>query len=327
MPPVRLIGIKFAIPGGAAERRPPATELIGSMRIPPIVAEPAMRRLSLPCAILSAWAVAGLAAAPALADGALDRIRSEGTIRIGHRVDAAPYSYRDADGNPAGYTVDLCRAVTAAIAQDLGIPSLAAEFVATTTESRFDALTDGRIDLLCGATTATLTRRAQIDFSIPTFIDGASTLFRADGPDGFDGLAGQRIGVRTGTTTEDGLRATLERLGIEAEIVAVESHDAGLAMLEAGDVEAYFADRGILAHLLAGAADPGKLRLSERFFSREPFAIGLPRGDDDLRLAVDRALSRLYQSPRIGEIYRATFGELKPTPLLQALFVVSALPE
>lgn len=282
-----------------------------------------MRPLLIACIV----AATGLASVPADAAGALDRIRADGTVRIGHRTDAAPYSYKDAKGNPAGYTVDLCRAVVAAIAKDLGQPSLRAEFVEVTTEDRFDALTAGRIDLLCGATTASLARREQVDFSIPTFIDGASTLFRADGPASFDELAGKRIGVRAGTTTETGLRATLDKLGIQAEIVPVESHDAGLAALEAGDVEAYFADRGILAHLLAGAKDPSALRLSERFFSREPQAIGLPHGDEDLRLAVDRALSRLYQSPRIGEIYRATFGDQKPTPLLQALFVISPLAE
>ena len=71
------------------------------------------------------------------------------------------------------------------------LETISVEYVPVGAEDRFEAIMDGRIDLLCGATSVTIRRRAMIDFSIPTFIDGASVMFSADGPDGFEGLAGQ----------------------------------------------------------------------------------------------------------------------------------------
>lgn len=47
-----------------------------------------------------------------------------------------------------------------------------------TAQSRFDALKDGKIDLECGNSTQTLSRRAEFDFSVMTFVDGAGLLFR-----------------------------------------------------------------------------------------------------------------------------------------------------
>jgi polar amino acid transport system substrate-binding protein/glutamate/aspartate transport system substrate-binding protein len=276
-----------------------------------------------------AWIVAVALVLPLAAQAqTLERIRDSGVLKIGYREDAAPYSYKDAIGQPAGYTVALCQAVATDIAAEVGLAELAIEYVPVDTRNRFSALQEGRIDLLCGATTATLARRKLIDFSLPTFIDGAGVLLRADGPDRFPGLAGKTVGVRAATTTEEALRNTLRRQGIEATVVPVESHEDGLAKLEAGEVEAYFADQAILIFLMARSAAPDKLKLGEGQFTLEPYALGLPRGDDDFRLAVDTSLSRLYRSGEIELIFRNSFGaNAVQSEMLRALYLISALPE
>jgi ABC-type amino acid transport substrate-binding protein len=78
---------------------------------------------------------------------------------------------------------------------------------------------------------ATLSRRELVDFSIPTFVDGASLLIQASGPHDFKAMAGQKIGVLGGTTTEQGLRDTLKAAGITADIIPAKTHPEGLAML------------------------------------------------------------------------------------------------
>jgi len=88
--------------------------------------------------------------------------------------------------------------------------------------------------MLCGATTATLSRRALIDFSLPVFVDGASVLFRAGGPKNFEDLAGHKIGVRAGTTTEEALGNTLEGLALNAQVrrwSALQSGYSGRALI------------------------------------------------------------------------------------------------
>ena len=258
---------------------------------------------------------------------ALARIKDSGVIKLGYREDAAPFSYRDDRGEPAGYSVGLCGAVVADLQQELNRPGLEIQFVPVGAEDRFAALQNGTIDLLCGATTATLSRRQLVDFSLPTFIDGASVLYLKDGPADFEALAGHKVGVRGGTTTEEALRNSLKKIGVDAQIVAVADHKEGLRSLEAGELSAYFADQGILLFLMLQSQSPETLRLSGRFFTREPYALALPRGDSEFRLLVDRTLSRLYRTGKVRALFSKAFGPVRPSKLLEALFVVSALPE
>ena len=276
-----------------------------------------------------AWIVAVALLLPVSAAAqTLERVRDSGVLKIGYREDAAPYSYKNAIGQPAGYTIALCQAVATDIADEVGLAELALEYVPVGTEDRFRALQEGRIDLLCGATTATLTRRALIDFSVPTFIDGAGVLLRADGPDTFAELAGKTVGVRAATTTEEALRNTLQRRGMDATVVPVGSHEDGLAKLEAGEITAYFADQAILIFLAARSGAPQDLKVAEGQFSLEPYALGLQRGDNDFRLVVDTSLSRLYRSGEVDRIFKNSFGaNATQSEALRALYLISALPE
>jgi len=180
---------------------------------------------------------------------------------------------------------------------------------------------------LCEPTSATLSRRELVDFSIATFVDGASLMIRANGPHDLKAMSGQKVGVLAGTTTEQGLRDSLKQAGINAEIVPANSHAEGLAMLDEGKISAYFADRSILVSLIKQSKTPGKLMLAENYLSVEPYALALPRGDEDFRLAVDRALSHIYRSGEIGAIFKRTFGDAKPGPVLGTLYLVTGLPD
>jgi polar amino acid transport system substrate-binding protein/glutamate/aspartate transport system substrate-binding protein len=265
--------------------------------------------------------------ASSVSAGTLDRVRDSGVFTIGYRTDAAPYSYKNTLGEAAGYSVDLCRSVAVAVKQSLGLKDISLKYVPVTAENRFKAVQDGRIDILCGATTATLARRKLVDFSLGTFIDGASVMLMVDGPAGFEELAGKSVGVRGDTTTEDGLRKTLKKLSVDAKVVPVKTHDEGLGMLQKGELSAYFADRGILLYLMTGSASPEKLRVAADYYSFEPYALAMQRGDDNFRLLVDETLSRLYRSGRIVPIFRNAFGNAEPSEVLKSLYLINGLPE
>src|SRR5271163_3805627 len=134
--------------------------------------------------------------------GVLDRISQEKAIRIAYREDAPPFSYKDKIGEPVGFMVDLCREVAKKLADQLQLASLNVVYVPVTAADRFEA------------TSATLSRREMVDFSIPTFVDGASLMIRADGPRDLKAMAGKKIGVLGGTTTEESLRDSLKAAGI-----------------------------------------------------------------------------------------------------------------
>jgi polar amino acid transport system substrate-binding protein/glutamate/aspartate transport system substrate-binding protein len=266
--------------------------------------------------------------AVAWADGVLDRIAKEGEIRLAYRADAAPFSFvAEGDAEPQGYSVELCRAVAESVKAALKLADLKISYVKVTAEDRFEAVTGGKADLLCEATTATLGRRASMDFSIATFISGAGMMIQPGGPTSFEALAGMKVGVLSGTTTEEDLKAFLAARNIAAEIVTVHDHSEGFAQLESGALAAYFADRTILQFMLLKSNQNGKLMLADQFLSFEPYALALPR-DEDFRLEVDRALSRLFRHGGGRAAFAKVFGgDAKATGLQSSLFVISGLPE
>jgi polar amino acid transport system substrate-binding protein/glutamate/aspartate transport system substrate-binding protein len=258
----------------------------------------------------------------------LERVRESGSFKIGYRTDAAPFAYKDALGEAVGYSVELCRAVAVNLKQALGLAEIKVEYVPVSAEDRFQAVQDGRIDILCGATTVTLSRRELVDFSLFTFLDGAGVMLRADGPEDLTGLAGQKIGVRGATTTEDALRGMLAEIKMDAEVVTVASHDEGLSKLESGDVAAYFGDQAILIFLANRSDDPGKLKISDRQLTFEPYALALARGDADFRLLVDRTLAGIYRTGLIDQLFTNAFGpNADQSAALQAIYLINALEE
>jgi ABC-type amino acid transport substrate-binding protein len=276
---------------------------------------------------LSFAAAAALALGSADA-GTLDKVRQDKALRIAFRDDAPPFSFTDSIGEPAGFMVDLCRSVAKHMGEQLDISDLKVAYVLVTAESRFEAIESGKADLLCEPTSETLSRREHIDFSIPTFVDGASLLVGADGPANFGALSGKKIGVLAGTTTEKSLRDTLASAGLVADITPAKTHQEGLAMLDKGEIVAYFADRAILSYLASKSSDASKLRLADNYFSLEPYALALPHGDEDFRLAVDRALSHIYRSGEIAIVFAHTFGnEMQPSDTLKTLYSTAALPD
>ena len=71
--------------------------------------------------------IVGIAAA-----GVLDRVVQEKAIRIAYREDAPPFSFKDKIGEPAGFMVDLCRAVAKKVAEERNLPSLSVVYVPVT---------------------------------------------------------------------------------------------------------------------------------------------------------------------------------------------------
>ena len=266
---------------------------------------------------------AAAAAGPAAADGVLDRLKQSGEIKIGVRSDAAPLSYTDTDGKPAGYSVLVCEAVAAALGKMVGHDPLTVTPIVLGTDDRFDSVASGKVDMLCGADTITLERRQQVDFSIPIFVDGAAVMLRKDSPQNFDALAGKKIGVRAGTTTEQAVRGTLAAKKLQAEIVTFDSHPNGLKALEDGKIDAYFGDQSILFQLYFLSEKKADLVISDNTLTVETQGIALPRGDEDFRLAVDGAISGLYRSGDMETFFTKAFPGATPGVALKSLFLIA----
>jgi glutamate/aspartate transport system substrate-binding protein len=279
--------------------------------------------------LLAALAVT-VAVAPAQAQpvGTLQKIAAAKAIMLGYRVDAVPFSYRDEQGQPAGYSVDLCRHVVAAIERTLNMSNLEVRWIPVTPDGRISQVVNGGVDLECGVTTVTLGRQEQVDFSNLIFVEGGSLLVRANGgPTRLADLAGKTVGVMPGTTTETRLRAVLKERVIDARVINVTDERDGTAAVIDRRIDAFAGDRIVLlgAGLRAGGGDVRSL--AQEDFSFEPYGL-MMRRDPAFRLVVNRALAQLYSGPGIGEIYERWFGKLgKPGPLLVSMYYLNAIAE
>jgi ABC-type amino acid transport substrate-binding protein len=262
-------------------------------------------------------------------DGTLKKIKASNTITLGYREDARPFAYTGDDGKPAGYSVDLCTRIAASVGRQLGLLNLQTKWVKVTPENRISSVVNGTVDLECGSTTASLSRQELVDFSLMTFIDGGSLLVTdVSGIRDVTTLAGRKVAVVPGTTTEKALTATLAKRSIKATVVSVKDHAEGIAALDNRTIDAYASDRTLLIGMGRTSKSPEKLSLIEEFFSYEPHGFVLKRGDAAFRLSVNRALASMYRSGEVGPIFEKYFGSMTTAgPTIVGMYLLNGLPE
>ena len=260
----------------------------------------------------------------------LEQIKSSETIRIGYRESEPPMSFLNKDKQPVGYTIDLCKQIVNEVKSHLQNPNIATRYVPITAASRFEALQDNSIDILCGSTTKTLSRSELVDFTQMTFITGAA--FLTLGPAKLkevSELNGKKVAVVKGTTTVGSLAKVLKKAGSDAIVVTVDTAAEGMDAVIQGQVQAFAADQIVLIGHVVTHKNPKKFTVSDNVFSYEPFALAVKRNDADFRLLANRVLSRLYRSGQIKKVYKQWFGKYitKVPNLLEAMYIMNATPE
>lgn len=274
-----------------------------------------------------------LAAACAVAAGpageTLKAIKARNAVAIGFLADAFPMSFVDKEGQPAGYSIDLCRAIAEDVARAAGLDSVKIKYVPLKIGERFDAVAAGKVDIECGTSTMTLSRMRKVDFTNTIFLDGGSFLVRKGSAiSSIPALVDETIAVIPGTTTEKSLREALEKRYVNAKVVEVKSHAEGMAALEAGTASAYASDRVLLVGLLLKTKNVENFAMVPEQFSYEPYGFAVRRNDADFRLVANTALARLSRSGQVYKIFDRWFGAIgKPNPGLATMFLINAIPE
>jgi ABC-type amino acid transport substrate-binding protein len=267
--------------------------------------------------------------AAAYADGGvLANIKNNGVIRLGHLQDSPPFSFVEG-GTPQGYSVELCKHVAQSIQQQLKLSSLRIQWVPLALQERIPAVRDRKVDIECGTTTWTLSRQQEVDFSLMTFVDGATVLVRGNSELlRLADLSGKKVAVVPTTTTATALQMALKARMLNVDVVMVATPEEGIAKLKEGAVDGYASDRLVLIGQGLASKAGASFRLLDEDFSVEPYALVLPRGDPDFRLAVDRALAGMYRSGAIEAVFDRWLGPLgRPSTLLTALYYLQSIPE
>ena len=272
---------------------------------------------------------AGSASAQPTTSPTLGKIKAAKAINVAYSADSLPFSVNGPNGAPVGYSIDLCKRVVAQIGRAVGEPELKVNWIPGSVAERLQMVASGRAELECANTTQTQSRLANVDFSNLIFVDGGGLLVVAGAPiNQVSDLAGKRVAVLKGTTTEQRLNDMLRVRLINATVLPIADANQGVAMLESGAADAYAGDKVKLVGLAVQSKDPSKLALVAEELSFEPYALAMPRNDSAFRLEVNRALTQVYVGGDIEKIFAQWLGKLgRPTGLLSAMFLLNSIPD
>ena len=263
-------------------------------------------------------------------EGTLEKIARTGEFLVGYRADSSPLSYENSDGEPSGYSVDLCRRIAAGVKAHLGDNDIETKFVRISSEERLSAVIDGKIDIECGSTTITLSRQEKVDFSLPTFVTGATVLSLAStGIQSMSDLSGKKIGVVKDTTTHAQLENHLKENLIDAEIVILADRTEGMTYLNRGGVDALASDQIVLIGQIIESLNPRQYSLMTDIFSYEPYGFVVRRNDADFRLVVNKSIAQMYRSGQHADVFYKWIGRtgVSVPPILAAMYQLNTIPE
>jgi general L-amino acid transport system substrate-binding protein len=224
-------------------------------------------------ALAATTLVAGMAAA-----ATLDDVKARGELICGSNTGLTGFGAPDANGNWAGFDVDLCRAVAAVVLGD----ATKVKFVPTTGETRFTALQSGEVDLLVRNSTWTYSRDTELalDFVAVNYYDGQGFMVKKDlGVSSAKELDGATVCIQTGTTTELNLADFFKQNNISYQPVTVADDSEAQRQYLAGACDAYTTDASGLAASRATMPDAENHIILPEIISKEPLGPVVRHGD------------------------------------------------
>ena len=226
--------------------------------------------------VAATMTVAGAASAQAT----LEAVKARGELICGSNTGLTGFGAPDASGNWAGFDVDLCRAVAAAIFGDAS----KVKFVPTTGETRFTALQSGEVDLLVRNSTWTVSRDSELalDFVAVNYYDGQGFMVKKDlGVSSAKELDGATVCIQTGTTTELNLADFFKQNNISYQPVTVADDSEAQRQYLAGACDAYTTDASGLAASRATMPDAENHVILPEIISKEPLGPVVRHGDNN----------------------------------------------
>ena len=248
---------------------------------------------------LAATALVGLAAAPAVAQGTLQKVKDRGELACGVNTGIAGFSAPDEKGKWTGIDVDVCRAVAAAIFKD----GSKVKYVPLTAKERFTALQSGEVDVLSRNTTWTMSRDASagMNFAGINYFDGQGFMVNKSlGVKSAKELSGASICVQTGTTTELNVADYFRQTGMPYKPVVFEKLPETIAAYNAGRCDVFTSDASQLYATRLTLGNPADHIVLPDVISKEPLGPAVRQGDAQWANIVRWVLFALVNAEELG---------------------------
>ena len=228
------------------------------------------------------------------------KIQQAGTLKVGVKYDVPPFGLNNPQtGEVEGFDVDLANF----IAERLGVET---EFREATSDNRIPLLVDGTIDLILSTMTITEERDLEIDFSEPYYVANGDVLVPGDSDiQTLDDLNGKRVCTALGSTYAD----TIKKEAPKADLRLVDLYSECFDQVQTGSVDAVSTDNVILTGMVI---QDDSLELLGLDYTTEPYGVGIPEGDAEMKEFVDESIAEFIDSGAWQETYDEWVGQYLP---------------
>jgi glutamate/aspartate transport system substrate-binding protein len=235
-------------------------------------------------------------------------------VRLGYRESSPPFSFLDHSNRPIGYSLELCEAIVDEISVEVDDPNLKIEYVKVTSDDRIPAVTQNKIDLECGSTTANAERAKLVAFSPLMFVAGTKLMVpKASAIAAPADLKGKTVVVTKGTTNEQAMHNVDKKFSLGLNIVTSPDHEQSYQMLVDGKADAFATDDILLYGLIARHKSQDKFKVAGEYLSYDPYGIMFRKGEPQLTAVVERTFRKLGSNRDLIPLYNKWFVSRLPT--------------
>ena len=261
--------------------------------------------------LLAASLLAAAASAQTSGEGlspTLANIKKSHTVRLGYRESSLPFSFLDHSNRPIGYSLELCEAIVEEIGIEVDDANLRIEHVKVTSDDRIPAVTQNKIDLECGSTTANAERAKLVAFSPLMFVAGTKLMVpKASTISAPADLKGKTVVVTKGTTNEQAMHNIDKKFSLGLNILTSPDHEQSYQTLVDGKADAFATDDILLYGLIAQHKARDKFKVTGEYLSYDPYGIMFRKGEPQLTAVVERAFRKLGSNRDLIPLYNKWF--------------------
>src|SRR3979409_1969068 len=234
--------------------------------------------------------------------------------RVAPRKRPPPFSFLDQSNRPIGYSLELCEAIVEEIGVEVDDADLKIEYVKVTSDDRIPAVTQNKIDLECGSTTANAERAKLVAFSPLMFVAGTKLMVpKASSIAAPADLKGKTVVVTKGTTNEQAMHNVDKKFSLGLNIVTAPDHEQSYQTLVDGKADAFATDDILLYGLIARHKSQDKFKVTGEYLSYDPYGIMFRKGEPQLTAVVERAFRKLGSNRDLIPLYNKWFVGRLPT--------------
>jgi glutamate transport system substrate-binding protein len=238
------------------------------------------------------------------------RLKAAGKVTVGTKFDQPLFGLKNLQGKPEGFDVEIAKL----IAGEMGISADNITWVETVSANREPFIQQGKVDYVVATYTINDKRKQVVDFAGPYYEAGQDIMVAKGNPEQIKGpedLAGKKVCSVTGSTPAENIRTNYPK----ADLTEFDVYSKCAEALKNGQVQAVTTDNVILLGLIS--QDQEAFELVAKPFTKEPYGIGLKKGDTEFRNFVNDTLEKIEQDGRWLKAWDATAGKVapeKPTP-------------